>query len=1034
VNDGARRRWYAGLLLLALLLGPGEVGAGPQGESVAIPAATEGDQRAPAIAAANGTTAYAWAESAGVRLRLENGPSAMSAEISVSTGPGDGVDVVLDRNGGAALVAWHAPDGTTADDGAPNRAVHFAAVPVFPVLFGSTDVATGTLDSTLTGDQAAPSVGLLDGGRFAVAWQGPRGTGNPADAPDIRVGTVDVAVAFGFGAIGDPTTAHDATAGAQQAPALGADGSGRVAVAWESADADGTGIQLAEASGDLDFGEAQPVNELTAGDQSRPAAAMAAGAVVVAWTDHGSGGDLGSGTEIRTRRLSHGEVGASAAPRGDHDHAAVRVFANGDAVVAWQDGTDDGARAAYRRFRSTDAGQPIGVDVPVDAGRDSAQRVPRLAAVDATTFTVVFEGADADGTGGVFRRSFVFNEPPTAPPYEHTVAEDTPVSGNVLTDVTDPDGDEPVLTASLEAAPANGTVDLAPDGSYTYTPAANFHGHDSFAYRVSDPAGASDADAVTVTVTPANDGPAAAPDTYSVLEGETLTVGPDAGFLSNDGDVDGDSLSVLIVQAPVHGTLTHPCRPAVTGECDSAPPEDGSFRYRPTDGFCGEPDSFRYEVRDPSMQAATADVTIQVDCRHRAPVPVDDVFVADPGAALSVPAPGVLANDRAFAGTQLSVARFEQPEHGRVTLLADGSFTYEAASGFTGFDRFTYHVRDSEPAPLESQAPGTVTVLVGVGGDAPVTGGDAYRTSPGAPLDVPVDRGVLANDTDPNGAPLIAALVADAAHGGVRLAADGSFTYTPDPAPPVPVPGTEAFQGVDSFTYSASNGTSRTAATVKLLVGGTGVGVLATDDWYVTDAGASIAVSAPGVLINDVAGDGGPVSIVGDPPVARHGFLNFGTGDGSLIYAPERGFSGVDVLRYSVATAGGRHTATATVAIIVRPPRLPPGEPPPATTIPGDPVQPPPPDVVVVTPPRLEAPPPPAPVVVRAGTPAPDATAAPPAPIVAVAGRRARDAADLPLVPALGVLGAVVAAAAATRALRERRGLPQPSVSRIEVP
>ena len=61
----------------------------------------------------------------------------------------------------------------------------------------------------------------------------------------------------------------------------------------------------------------------------------------------------------------------------------------------------------------------------------------------------------------------------------------------------------------------------------------------------------------------------------------------------------------------------------------------------------------------------------------------------------------------------------------------------------------------------------------------PVAGPDAYDAVQGEPLVLPAP-GVLANDTDADGQVLTATGASQPAHGAVRLAADGSFTYTPD--------------------------------------------------------------------------------------------------------------------------------------------------------------------------------------------------------------------------------------------------------------
>ena len=69
----------------------------------------------------------------------------------------------------------------------------------------------------------------------------------------------------------------------------------------------------------------------------------------------------------------------------------------------------------------------------------------------------------------------------------YSVTENTaltvPAPG-VLGNDTDADGD--TLTAALVGAPQHGTLTLNPNGSFTYTPASNFTGTDTFTYRASD--------------------------------------------------------------------------------------------------------------------------------------------------------------------------------------------------------------------------------------------------------------------------------------------------------------------------------------------------------------------------------------------------------------------------------------------------------------------------------------------------------------------------------------------------------------------
>ncbi|GAB4441535.1 MAG: hypothetical protein OHK0015_38980 [Chloroflexi bacterium OHK40] len=97
------------------------------------------------------------------------------------------------------------------------------------------------------------------------------------------------------------------------------------------------------------------------------------------------------------------------------------------------------------------------------------------------------------------------NSAPLAVDDSFATDEDTPLGGDVLANDSDLEGE--VLTAALVAGPANGAVTLNPDGSFSYTPNANFNGVDSFTYTASDGTSSSNVATVTITVNPVNDGP-----------------------------------------------------------------------------------------------------------------------------------------------------------------------------------------------------------------------------------------------------------------------------------------------------------------------------------------------------------------------------------------------------------------------------------------------------------------------------------------------------------------------------------------------
>jgi chitodextrinase len=105
------------------------------------------------------------------------------------------------------------------------------------------------------------------------------------------------------------------------------------------------------------------------------------------------------------------------------------------------------------------------------------------------------------------------NQPPVANDDAFSGNEDTVISGNVVTGGpapagtdTDPDGDP--LTVTLVSGPAVGFV-LNADGSFAYTPPANFNGFETFTYFVNDGRENSNEADVLITVIPVNDDPVA---------------------------------------------------------------------------------------------------------------------------------------------------------------------------------------------------------------------------------------------------------------------------------------------------------------------------------------------------------------------------------------------------------------------------------------------------------------------------------------------------------------------------------------------
>jgi hypothetical protein len=219
--------------------------------------------------------------------------------------------------------------------------------------------------------------------------------------------------------------------------------------------------------------------------------------------------------------------------------------------------------------------------------------------------------------------------------------------------------------------------------------------------------------------------PIAAADSYMVGEAATLTIEA-PGVLGNDTLNGATIQSYGATTGAEQATLGSVTPTAQNGTI--ALNANGSFTYAAASNFVGI-DTFEYVLTN-AFGSSTATVTLTV---VPLPVALPDTYSTPSNIPLSVPAPGVLANDMLSGGSIVSYGApigGEQTsigtgtptlQGGTVTLSAGGDFTYNPLSGFTGSDTFKYVIQN---------AVGSSTAIVTIGVQAPA-GGQFTVTSPG---------------------------------------------------------------------------------------------------------------------------------------------------------------------------------------------------------------------------------------------------------------------------------------------------------------
>ncbi|MBC8009534.1 MAG: tandem-95 repeat protein, partial [Burkholderiales bacterium] len=444
------------------------------------------------------------------------------------------------------------------------------------------------------------------------------------------------------------------------------------------------------------------------------------------------------------------------------------------------------------------------------------------------------------------------------------LATDEEVALAITQGGADVDGD--TLAYAVTTPPAHGTLSgVAPN--LIYTPAADFHGTDSFAFNVADAALISEPATIAITVRPVNDAPVALAQNLAVKEGETLVVTLAAT------DVDGDALFYALVERPAPGTLVL---------APGAPVNGPNFLYTPPANRSGET-SLTFKANDGSADSVSAVVEIAYSNINDAPVAVGATVALDEDASVTF---ALSATDP--DGDALSYALATPPTHGVVTLEGNLAI-YVPVANHHGADTFSFVATDNGEPALAS-APAVISLTVRPVNDAPTAEALVLETAEDT------DLAVTLGGADIDGDVLSYEILTPPAH-GVLSGNAPALTYTP----------AANFHGTDAFTYRVSDSGLASVATLIALT------VMPVNDAPVADA-AGYVVNEGQVLpilltATDVDGDALTYEIVTSPGL---GVLSGETP--ALSYAPPANTDALTEFTF-VARDGAAASAPVVVSI-----------------------------------------------------------------------------------------------------------------------
>ncbi|MDF9904377.1 UNVERIFIED_ORG: hypothetical protein OKW15_002333 [Pseudomonas reinekei] len=526
-----------------------------------------------------------------------------------------------------------------------------------------------------------------------------------------------------------------------------------------------------------------------------------------------------------------------------------------------------------------------------------------------------------------------------------TTAEDTAISGSVLTGTSSVDGQVSVVNftigdttyaAGQTATIANvGTLVIGANGAYTFTPATNYNGSvPTVNYTVTDGSGSNATSTLNISVTPVDDSFIDTSERVTTAEDTAVT----GSVLTGTSSVDGPVSVVNFTIDGVPGTFTAGQTATIANVGTLVIGANGTYTFTPAENYNGSVPTVSYTVTDGSGSNVTSTLTINV-------TPVDDSFTdlsENVTTTEDAPVTGSVLTGTSSVDGPVSVVNFTIDgvpgtftagqtatiaNVGTLVIGANGAYTFTPDANYNGtVPTVSYTVTDGSGSNVTSTLNINVTPVddsftdaserVTTTEDAPVTGSVLTGTSS-------VDGPVSVVNFTVDGVPgtFNAGQTATIANvGTLVIGANGAYTFTPDANYNGTVP-------TVSYTVTDGSGTDVTSTLT--------INVTPVDDNF-TDSSESVTTAedttVTGSVLTGTSSVDGPVSVVnftidGVPGMFTAGqtatIANVGTlvigANGAYTFTPDANYNGtVPTVSYTV-TDGSGTDVTSTLTINVTP-------------------------------------------------------------------------------------------------------------------